>query len=230
LNEVKNLTIQQRRFSISEISKRWGCTEQAIFDLIQDGIIPIYSKSFLFSINSNEASALLSVPIVHSDNAKKIIPFLNESNEIYTSKEDWNPLDDYPVRLSNGEDHKLDDEGIAIASTEHFSQCFFLINDILEYEKKHRFYLTNLNDASKTNKTDLPLIKRASKFNECIAQAMFEFKKDNGYSPTSVDEVLNRIKHKPPRGFQSEFNNDHIIIEDVKTDIRNFERSIKRLL
>lgn len=76
-----------------------------------------------------------------------------------------------------------------------------------------------------------PAIQRANDFNECIAQVIADFMEVNAYAPTTVGEVINRMKHKPPLGTIVDFRDNEVSIDgSTPKPIANLERAIKRLL
>jgi hypothetical protein len=76
-----------------------------------------------------------------------------------------------------------------------------------------------------------PNIQRNNDFNECIGQVIQEFYERNSYAPTTVEEVLGSMKHKPPFGVIIEFKNDEVSIDNsLPRDLRKFKNGIKRLL
>jgi hypothetical protein len=86
-------------------------------------------------------------------------------------------------------------------------------------------------DRSKATNNPSPTVKRANSYNDCIAKVIAEFTEINGYSPTTVEEVINRMKQKPPLGTIVEFCGDNVSIDgSTPKAISNLSRSIKRLL
>ena len=92
----------QKRVSIQELTLRWHCSENTIFEIIEDGLLPVFAKSYYFDYASDEVSAKIQVTIDHTEKAKKIYPLLIDTNKI----ED-NPLLPSLVTLSLGEDYEL---------------------------------------------------------------------------------------------------------------------------
>jgi hypothetical protein len=74
-------------------------------------------------------------------------------------------------------------------------------------------------------------INRINDFNECIALAIADFTEINSYMPTTVNEVINRMKYNPPLGFIVAFCGKEVSINgSMPKSIAKVERAIKRLL
>lgn len=215
----------QKRVSIQELAVRWNCSENTIFEIIEDGLLTVYAKSYYFDYNNHEGSAKIQVTIDHSEKAKKIYPFFLETNNI-----EENPFLPGSLKISLGEDYELYPEEIAIAASDNYSQCFFYLVDILKFESE--FNVLNLDFALPSkNYQKQPIVQRANDFNECIAQVITDFKENNGYAPTSTVEVINRMKFKPPLGTIINFVGNEISINgSIPKPIAKLERAIRRLL
>ena len=217
----------QKRVSIRELILRWHCSENTIFEIIEDGLLPVFAKSYYFDYANDEVSAKIQVTIDHTEKAKKIYPILLEMDK--TLNKD-NPLLPSPITLRIGEDYELYPEQIAIASTDNYSQCFFYLGDILKFESE--FNVLNLECISSQNSPQKqPNIQRANNFNECIAQVIADFSDSNGYPPTTTGEVINRMKFNPPLGTIINFVDNEISINgSTPKPISKLERTIRRLL
>ncbi len=82
--------------------------------------------------------------------------------------------------------------------------------------------------------TESPLlvseIKRENDFNTCLAQVIKEFFSANEYHP-NVNEVINRMKNNPPRGYDVKMSNKTLSINGSSArKIENVKRTINKLL
>jgi hypothetical protein len=76
-----------------------------------------------------------------------------------------------------------------------------------------------------------PTIQRANDYNENIAQTIEEFTQINHYAPTTVEEVIGRLKNIPPLGTTVDFKNDTVSINGSKPKkLDSLKRTIKRIL
>ena len=58
-----------------------------------------------------------------------------------------------------------------------------------------------------------------------------DFTEINDYPPATVEEVLNRMKNKPPLGMIIEFNNGYVSVDgSTPKELSKLSRAIKRLL
>jgi hypothetical protein len=75
------------------------------------------------------------------------------------------------------------------------------------------------------------LIDRDNDYNGCAAKAIVEFHKVMGYFPSTVDEVISRIKQNPPHGYIVNFRGEMVSVNGAtERSIKNFKRTINRLL
>ncbi len=107
---------------------------------------------------------------------------------------------------------------------------------LIEFE---RLFFENENENEKDNEVEKntgakskPLkVQREGEFVFCIREVVKEFTYANGYAPASVDEVINRLKRKPPDSIKIEFLGKEVRIENSeKKPLNNFVRAIKREL
>jgi hypothetical protein len=111
-------------------------------------------------------------------------------------------------------------------SIDQFSLCFLYSDDILNFEKQF-----HAESSPKTTNIQPPSIKRANSYNDCIAQVIADFTDINDYPPATVEEVINRMKNKPPLGTVVEFNNGYVSVDgSTPKEISKLSRAIKRLL
>lgn len=115
---------------------------------------------------------------------------------------------------------------LSAGSIDQFSLCFIYSDDILKFEKQF-----HIQSSEKTTNIQPPSIKRANSYNDCIAQVIADFTEINDYPPATVEEVLNRMKNKPPLGTTVEFNNGYVSVDGSSPkEISKLSRAIKRLL
>ena len=215
------------RFSLTELAHRWNCTENTIIDYIEDGVLPVYAKSYILTYTINEAITTIQLVRKNSIFAADLDKLIKETN---SKANDGNPCLPNPLEVKLGGDCKLDNEDIAIAALDNFSQCIILKKDIENFEKKHNLSKAGDSRATNTN-INPPNIQRANDFNKCIAQVIEDFIEINNYSPISVVEVLNHMKHRPPLGTMIDFRDDQVSINGSSPkSIVNVERAIKGLL
>lgn len=73
-------------------------------------------------------------------------------------------------------------------------------------------------------------VKRTGCYNDCIVSVINDFIENNRYSPTTVEEVINRMRYQPPMGTIIEFRGKNVSINGAAPKpIGNLERAIKRL-
>ena len=115
---------------------------------------------------------------------------------------------------------------LSAGSIDQFSLCFIYSDDILNFENQF-----HIQSPQKTTNIQPPSIKRANSYNDCIAQVIADFTEINDYPPATVEEVLNRMKNKPPLGTIVEFNNGSVSVDgSTPKEIFKLSRTIKRLL
>ena len=74
-------------------------------------------------------------------------------------------------------------------------------------------------------------IGRAGRYNESIMEVINDFTKVTGYAPTTIDEVIGRMKNVPPRGFTFEFKDKQVSINNsTPYKISQLKLAIKRQL
>jgi hypothetical protein len=74
-------------------------------------------------------------------------------------------------------------------------------------------------------------VLRMSKYNQCIIEAINDFTEVTGYAPTTIDEVIGRMKNKPPHGFSIEFKDKQVSIDNsTPYKISDLKRAIERQL
>jgi hypothetical protein len=214
------------RYSVKDLTERWRCSEDTIIDLIEDKAFPIYCKSYIMTYTSENAQATVRVLRKNTELAAKMPEFIKERRKENSSD---NPLDPPSFTVKIGPDSLVEDEDIVEASSDNFAQCFIYLDDIEDFEKK--FSIEKATPLKSTNTGPSPLVQRARDYNHCIAQVISDFTETNGYQPTTVDEVLNRMRYKPPLGMIIDFQQDAISIDGASPKpIKNLIRAIKRLL
>jgi hypothetical protein len=75
--------------------------------------------------------------------------------------------------------------------------------------------------------------KRSSRYNDCVIQVITAFTEINGYPPTSVDEVIGRMKHQPPDDYDVVFEKATVSMQgkyEKFYPIDRLEYAIKRQL
>lgn len=115
---------------------------------------------------------------------------------------------------------KLPRDSVLFIRLEALEECAKLLNDS-EPEKLNGI----------TGNSIKPEVKRENNFNKCIAEVIADFTEVNEYAPTTVEEVINRMKYKPPLGFIVNFRDAEVSIDGSKPKtIDKLERAIRRLL
>jgi hypothetical protein len=214
------------RYSVKDLTERWMCSEDTIIDLIEDKALPIYCKSYIMTYTSENAQATVRVLRKNTELAAKMPELIKKQR---TENSSDNPLDPPSFTVKIGPDSLVEDEDIVEASSDNFAQCFIYLDDIEDFEKK--FSIDKTPPLKSTNAVPSPLVQRARDYNQCIAQVISDFTETNGYRPTTVDEVLNRMRYKPPLGMIIDFQQDAISIDGASPKpIKNLIRAIKRLL
>ncbi len=118
---------------------------------------------------------------------------------------------------------------------------FIKIVAILEWAKKYKITISDKLRAvyqieqdktfSATPLQQLPTIKRANDYNECVVETMKDFIEVNGYPPTTVEEIIKRMEYKPPLDFIVKFTDEGVSIEGASPKpIANIRKTIGRLL
>lgn len=217
--------LSKKRFSIREIADRWHCNVNTVIDYIEDKLLPVYAKTYIFNYETDEGKARISV-------LRKSATFTEKLNEVITKTNSArdNPLLPSPLTIEIGEDSQLDSDDIALLALDNFHHCFIYGADIEKFEKQYNIQNSEANVKPLVN-FNQPIVLRANDYNECIAQVITDFIDANGYAPTTTVEVVNRMKNKPPLGFNLSFQDNIISINgSTPKPIHNLERAIKRLL
>lgn len=103
---------------------------------------------------------------------------------------------------------------------------------MMEFERHIRDNESESNASTQMNIIELSK-KRSSRYNDCVIQVITEFTEINGYPPTSVDEVIGRMKHQPPDDYDVVFEKATVSMQGkygVFYPIDKLEYAIKRQL
>jgi hypothetical protein len=224
LNELKRI------FSIIELANKLSCSENTVIDYIESGELPVYVKSYIVSYEA--ANARLKITILRRDArfSNQLVSLLDElRSKNIPDNEDILDLKD-AVNVTLGDYIKLEDEDIAYASLDDYSQCFVCLKDVEKFEQNF-VKSQELDKNANTESSILELnIKRENDFNSCLAEVIKEFISANEYPPT-VDEVLHRLNLKPPNAFRVILTRKDLSIEGSSPrKLDNVRRTIKKLL
>jgi len=219
LNELKRI------FSITELTDRFSCSENTVIDYIESGELPVYVKSYIVSYEKGGARLEMTILRKDAKFSNQLVSLLDEfRSKNIPDNEDILDLKE-AVNVTLGNYIELEEEDIAYASLDDFSQCFVCLKDVEKFEQ-------NFVKSKEFNKKNNPaLIKRKNDFNECIAQVVAEFIEANGYEPTAIEEVMNRMRYSPPFGYIIDFSGNEVSVNGSSTkEITLVKRTIKRLL
>lgn len=219
MNELKRI------FSITELTDRFSCSENTVIDYIESGELPVYVKSYIVSYEKGGARLEMTILRKDAKFSNQLVSLLDEfRSKNIPDNEDILDLKE-AVNVTLGNYIELEEEDIAYASLDDFSQCFVCLKDVEKFEQ-------NFVKSKEFNKKNNPaLIKRKNDFNECIAQVVAEFIEANGYEPTAIEEVMNRMRYSPPFGYIIDFSGNEVSVNGSSTkEITLVKRTIKRLL
>jgi hypothetical protein len=219
LNELKRI------FSITELTDRFSCSENTVIDYIESGELPVYVKSYIVSYEKGGARLEMTILRKDAKFSNQLVSLLDEfRSKNIPDNEDILDLKE-AVNVTLGNYIELEEEDIAYASLDDFSQCFVCLKDVEKFEQ-------NFVKSKEFNKKNNPaLIKRKNDFNECISQVVAEFIEANGYEPTAIEEVMNRMRYSPPFGYIIDFSGNEVSVNGSSTkEITLVKRTIKRLL
>ncbi len=150
-----------------------------------------------------------------------------QSKEL-TEKEAQEKLNLIDDKISAPEECRFSEILIA-NSIEKFSECFIYHDDVETIE--NQLTIKNPEKSIHTTRIKQPTIQRANSFNDCFAQVMVDFTESNGYPPTTIEEVINRMKHTPPLGVIINFCDAGVSIDgSTPKAMSKVNRAIKRLL
>ncbi|MSP27498.1 MAG: hypothetical protein EXR80_03395 [Methylococcales bacterium] len=164
------------------------------------------------ALNENKAkqNALrreVAINNISKENEEKLFQLLEEEREVRIKE-------CHSDRAKLPEDHVLI---VRLEALETFEQF------ISDNELKTDTATTHTNNKP-------PIIQRVNDFNKCMAQVIYDFNEDNGYQATTVEEVINRLKHKPPHDFIISCSDNKISVDgSTPKPIANVERTIKGL-
>ncbi len=220
MNELKRI------FSIIELANKLSCSENTVIDYIESGELPVYVKSYIVSYEKGGARLEMTILRKDAKFSNQLVSLLDEfRSKNIPDNEDILDLKD-AVNVTLGDYIKLEEEDIAYASLDDFSQCFVCLKDVENFVKSQE-----LDKNANTESSILELnIKRENDFNSCLAEVIKEFISANEYPPT-IDEVLHRLKLKPPNAFRVMLTRKDLSIEGSSPrKLDNVRRTIKKLL
>lgn len=123
--------------------------------------------------------------------------------------------------------------GIDRFSSENFIPMDYLPEDseLVIRSKALEKFVSSINIIPLGNNPKPLKVKRGNDFNICITNVFNEFTDANGYEPTTVIEVINRMKYaSPPLGTIVEFRDNLIFINEKSKPQKNVERAILNLI